>query len=176
MPIRIHFDIPWYHKVIFSWYNEFGRKNLPWQRNLDPYSVWISEIMLQQTQVNAVIPYFLKFMIKFPTIESIAYSNQDIVMSNWAGLGYYARARNIYKSAVMIMEKYNGIFPDSFNELIKLPGIGRSTANAILSISFQQSTPIMDTIVRRVLCRLFALSFSFKKKGMKKKFGILHIS
>ncbi|BCG65903.1 MAG: A/G-specific adenine glycosylase [Methyloprofundus sp.] len=140
---------------VLNWFDQFGRKDLPWQQPITAYRVWVSEIMLQQTQVVTVIPYFNKFISRFPDVESLANAPLDEVLSLWAGLGYYARARNLHKSAGIIAQA--GTFPDSLEALQALPGIGQSTAGAILSIVFSQSTPILDGNVRRVLARFQAI-------------------
>jgi A/G-specific adenine glycosylase len=160
--IDIHFKVEAYQEALAKWYDDCGRKTLPWQmRNsdacLDPYRVWISEIMLQQTQVATVIPYYERFMLRFPTVFDLAEASQDALMLYWAGLGYYARARNLHKAAVDIVERFYGIFPDSYDDIMALSGIGRSTAGAILSIAFQQPRPILDGNVKRVFARLFAI-------------------
>ncbi|MCK5354067.1 MAG: A/G-specific adenine glycosylase [Methyloprofundus sp.] len=140
---------------LLTWFDQSGRKDLPWQHPATAYRVWISEIMLQQTQVVTVIPYFNKFIQQYPDVKSLANAPLDEVLSLWAGLGYYARARNLHKAAGMIDKA--GHFPDSLESLVDLPGIGRSTAGAILSIAFQQSQPILDGNVRRVLARFKAV-------------------
>lgn len=142
---------------LLKWFDQFGRHDLPWQQDPTPYKVWLSEIMLQQTQVTTVIPYFLKFMDHFPDISSLATASLDEVLALWAGLGYYARARNLHKTAKLIMTKHNGKFPIQFDALIALPGIGRSTAGAILAFTTEQRYPILDGNVRRVLSRYFAV-------------------
>ena len=155
---KINFNITDdYHKNILSWYNQYGRNNLPWQKDFNPYKVWISEIMLQQTQVKTVIPYFNNFIQIFPNIEILAKSNVDKVLLHWSGLGYYSRAHNLYRTAKIICDKFSSKIPNSFENLISLPGIGKTTANAILSISFNQATPIMDANVKRLFSRLFTL-------------------
>ncbi len=143
--------------LLLPWYEEHGRKNLPWQQQVTPYRSWVSEIMLQQTQVVTVVPYYEKFLLAFPDLISLANANIDDVLRCWAGLGYYARARNLHKTANIIQEKYSGIFPSSLEQLLELPGIGRSTAGGILSLAFGQSTPILDGNVKRVLARLFQI-------------------
>lgn len=143
---------------IVKWFDKAGRKNLPWQNNITPYRVWVSEIMLQQTQVSTVIPYFHQFMTRFPTITALAAASEEAVLQIWTGLGYYARARNLHKTARIISTQYNGIFPTRFDEVLQLPGIGRSTAGAILAISMHQRYPILDGNVKRVLCRYFSIS------------------
>lgn len=150
-------------KVIFQqrvlkWFTVDGRKNLPWQQNISAYRVWISEIMLQQTQVTTVIPYFERFIEHFPTINALAAAPLDVVLHLWTGLGYYARARNLHKAAKTIVEKYHGQLPTSLDKMQELPGIGRSTAGAILAISDNQPTPILDGNVKRLLCRFMGIS------------------
>lgn len=142
---------------LLQWYDVQGRKDLPWQKSITPYRVWISEIMLQQTQVATVIPYYQKFMHYFPTLKDLALANLDEVLHLWTGLGYYARARNIYKTAQILIQNKTHELPNNFDELIKLPGIGRSTAGAILSIAYNIATPILDGNVKRVLCRYHAI-------------------
>ncbi len=143
---------------IISWYDKYGRKHLPWQLNKTPYKVWVSEIMLQQTQVSTVIPYYLKFMERFPDIDSLANAPQDEVLHHWTGLGYYARARNLHKSAQVIRDEYGSIFPKNFDQVLLLPGIGRSTAGAVLSLSLNQHHSILDGNVKRVLARHGAIA------------------
>lgn len=138
---------------VLSWHDKFGRKTLPWQKNRDPYRIWLSEIMLQQTQVKTVIPYFEKFTKQFPNITSLANADLDQVLHYWTGLGYYARARNLHKTACIISETYKGKFPKNFEEVLALPGIGRSTAGAILATAFDQQQVILDGNVKRVLAR-----------------------
>ncbi len=138
---------------VLSWFERHGRKDLPWQQDVTPYRVWVSEIMLQQTQVQTVIPYFNAFMQRFPDVLALADSEQDAVLSHWSGLGYYARARNLHKAARQIRDEHGGEFPQTFDELIALPGIGRSTAGAILSLALGQRHTILDGNVKRVLAR-----------------------
>ncbi len=138
---------------LLAWSKAHGRKELPWQLNPTPYRVWVSEIMLQQTQVGTVIPYFERFMERFPTIEVLASAPLDAVLQHWSGLGYYARGRNLHKAATLIVEQHAGCFPEQIEQVIALPGIGRSTAGAILSIACGQRHPILDGNVKRVLCR-----------------------
>lgn len=143
---------------LLDWFDQHGRKDLPWQQNKTPYRVWVSEIMLQQTQVSSVIDYYQNFMVHFPSLEALAQAEEDKVLQHWAGLGYYARARNLLKSARIIHQDLNGVFPNNINDLLSLPGIGRSTAGAILSIAFKQRTAILDGNVKRVLCRHKAIT------------------
>lgn len=140
---------------LLNWYHSQGRKNLPWQHPKDPYRIWISEVMLQQTQVQTVIPFFERFMAHFPNIQALSSASEDAVLALWSGLGYYSRARNIHKTAKIIAELYQGIFPSTSAELIQLPGIGASTAAAILSLAFDKPTAILDANVKRVLSRYF---------------------
>jgi len=142
---------------VFVWFDQYGRKDLPWQDDRSAYRVWISEIMLQQTQVNTVIPYFLKFMQRFPTLQDLAKAEQDEVLKYWSGLGYYARARNLHKTAQTIRDEYKGVFPQNLDAVVALAGIGKSTAGAILSIAYQQSHAILDGNVKRVLARYYAI-------------------
>ncbi|MGA2654470.1 MAG: A/G-specific adenine glycosylase [Gammaproteobacteria bacterium] len=145
-------------KNLIPWQQQHGRNNLPWQSNPTPYRVWISEIMLQQTQVETVKAYYLRFMHCFPTIEDLARASEDEVLQLWTGLGYYARARHLHRAAKIIVNDYQGKFPETLSEMIKLPGIGRSTAGAILSFAMNQSAVILDGNVKRVLSRVFAMN------------------
>jgi len=140
-----------FQQRILAWFDQYGRKDLPWQQPITPYRVWLSETMLQQTQVSTVIPYFLAFTAKFPDVASLANAPVDEVLQLWAGLGYYARARNLHKAAQQLVAI--GGFPNDLAGLMALPGIGQSTAGAILSIAFNNSHPILDGNVKRVLCR-----------------------
>lgn len=146
-----------FQQAILNWFQQHGRKDLPWQQPITPYPVWISEIMLQQTQVTTVIPYFQRFMESFPSIEQLADASLDQVLHHWSGLGYYARARNLHKTAKQIVSEMHGQFPNDIDQLIKLPGIGRSTAGAIRSIAFGKPAAILDGNVKRVLARFFAV-------------------
>jgi A/G-specific adenine glycosylase len=147
----------WFHKAALEWYDKNGRKHLPWQQEVTPYKVWVSEVMLQQTQVTTVIPYFERFMSRFPTVTDLANAEQDEVLHLWTGLGYYARARNLHKAAQVIRDEYQGDFPTDFEQVLALPGIGRSTAGAILSLSLNQHHAILDGNVKRVLTRFMAI-------------------
>jgi len=138
---------------LLTWLDQHGRKNLPWQQDITAYRVWLSEIMLQQTQVKTVIPYFEKFILRFPTVDLLAASSEDEVLHLWTGLGYYARARNLHQAAKIVMMKYNAELPATQIELEALPGIGRSTAGAILAIAHHQQASILDGNVKRVLAR-----------------------
>ena len=142
---------------LLAWFERHGRHDLPWQHPRTPYRVWLSEIMLQQTQVSVVIPYFQRFIDALPDLPSLARASQDQVLALWSGLGYYARARNLHAAAKRCMELHDGDLPRDLDALIALPGIGRSTAGAILSQAWGDAAPILDGNVKRVLCRLFAI-------------------
>lgn len=144
-------------KHLLDWFPIHGRHDLPWQKNPTPYRVWVSEIMLQQTQVNTVIPYYQKFMERFSSITLLSGAEQDEVLHYWSGLGYYARARHLHRCAQIIVKEYAGQFPEDIDTLCALPGIGRSTAGAILSFSLNVRAPILDGNVKRVLTRYHAI-------------------
>ena len=143
---------------LITWQKIHGRHDLPWQNTTDPYAIWVSEIMLQQTQVTAVIGYYAKFMARFPTISALANATQDEVLQHWSGLGYYSRARNLHHAAQTIVDEHDGVFPQDFDTIQTLSGIGRSTAAAIASFAFHQVQTILDGNVKRVLTRHFAIS------------------
>jgi A/G-specific adenine glycosylase len=163
-------SVSFQHRLL-AWFDLHGRKDLPWQQNITPYRIWLSETMLQQTQVATAIPYFEAFIQKFPGVEHLAKAPIDEVLSLWSGLGYYARARNLHKSAQRIAEQ--GYFPETLAELLTLPGIGLSTAGAILSIAFQKSHPILDGNVKRVLTRFNAISGWPGESAVNKKLWAL---
>jgi A/G-specific adenine glycosylase len=144
--------------LLLAWFDRHGRHDLPWQHPRTPYRVWVSEIMLQQTQVSIVIPYFERFMACFPDITSLANASQDEVLHLWTGLGYYARARNLHGAAQRIRDAHQGRFPQDFDAVLALPGIGRSTAGAILAQALNQRYAILDGNVKRVLTRYHAIS------------------
>ena len=144
-------------RPLFAWHRRHGRHDLPWQRTRDPYRIWVSEIMLQQTQVRTVIPYYERFLKRFPDVATLARARLDSVLHHWTGLGYYARARNLKKAAELIVREHNGRFPRAIEAVVALPGIGRSTAGAILAFAFDQRHPILDGNVKRVLARLHAI-------------------
>jgi len=143
---------------LLQWFDQHGRKDLPWQQDVSPYRVWVSEIMLQQTRVQTVIPYFGRFMRSFPDVQSLATAPQDDVLRHWSGLGYYARARNLHKAAQQICAEFAGEFPAAFDDVVALPGIGRSTASAILALSRNERHAILDGNVKRVLARHAAIA------------------
>ena len=148
---------PSFSQQLLAWFDVAGRKDLPWQQDITPYRVWVSEIMLQQTQVATVIDYYQRFMARFPTVQSLADAPSDDVLALWTGLGYYARARNLHKAAKMVCDEFDGEFPHDHNALQQLPGIGRSTAAAIYSIACKGRAPILDGNVKRVLTRYAAI-------------------
>ena len=138
---------------VLRWFDQHGRKDLPWQQDVNAYRVWVSEIMLQQTQVQTVIPYYTRFMQSFPDLESLASADIDAVLQHWSGLGYYARARNLHKAAKIVRDEHAGTFPSNFDDVVVLPGIGRSTAGAILALVHDERHAILDGNVKRVLAR-----------------------
>lgn len=148
---------PSFAQRVLEWFAHSGRHHLPWQESPDAYRVWVSEIMLQQTQVNTVIPYFNAFMAQYPNVTALARAPQDEVLHLWTGLGYYARARNLHRCAQLLVSDYDGEFPHSVEGLMALPGIGRSTAGAILALGMGIRAPILDGNVKRVLCRYHAI-------------------
>jgi A/G-specific adenine glycosylase len=143
---------------LIEWHARHGRQDLPWQANRTAYRVWVSEIMLQQTQVATVIPYYHRFIERFPDVRVLAQARSDDVMHLWSGLGYYARARNMLRAAERIRDDFGGVFPETFEALTSLPGIGRSTAGAILALSRGERFPILDGNVKRVLARYFGIT------------------
>lgn len=149
---------PNFSQKVLNWFELHGRKDLPWQHDINPYRVWVSEIMLQQTQVATVIPYFERFMAQLPTVEALANASDDEVMHLWTGLGYYSRARNLHKTAQLICQEHQAKFPDTVEGLCELPGIGRSTAGAIRTIAFEKIAAILDGNVKRVLARYYAIA------------------
>lgn len=154
---------------VLRWFDQHGRKDLPWQHDLTPYRVWVSEIMLQQTQVATVIPYFERFMASFPDVRSLGDAPEDQVLHLWTGLGYYARARNLHKAAKQVCEHHGGKFPASVEALEELPGIGRSTAGAIAALAMDVHAPILDGNVKRVLARFFAIEGWPEQSAVKKQ-------
>ncbi|MCB1842832.1 MAG: A/G-specific adenine glycosylase, partial [Halioglobus sp.] len=142
-----------FSRRVLAWFDQYGRHDLPWQRDTTPYRVWVSEIMLQQTQVKTVIPYYQRFMAAYPTVQALARAPEDSVLHLWTGLGYYARARNLHRAAKHVVHELNGEFPRTLDGLTALPGIGRSTAGAILSIACGERASILDGNVKRVLAR-----------------------
>ena len=142
---------------LLRWFEKKGR-DLPWRKTRDPYAIWVSEIMLQQTQVATVIPYYKKFLKSFPTIDHLAKADLSTVLKIWEGLGYYSRARNLHRASRIVLNHFKGRIPDNLKDLLILPGIGKYTAGAILSIAYNKEAPILDGNVKRVLSRIFAVS------------------
>ena len=142
--------------LVERWQVTHGRSHLPWQQTRDPYRVWLSEVMLQQTQVKTVLDYYPRFLERFPDVAALAIASEEDVFALWSGLGYYSRARNLHRCAQQVMRLHKGSFPETVSELQNLPGIGRSTAGAIAAFCFAQRAPILDANVRRVLTRLLA--------------------
>ncbi len=162
-----------FQQCVLDWFDQHGRKDLPWQSALDPYQVWVSEIMLQQTKVQTVIPYFQRFVMVLPTVAELAAASEDQVLHLWTGLGYYARAHNLHRTAKRVMTEFDGEFPSELEQLIDLPGIGRSTAGAIRSIAFGQSAAILDGNVKRVLARYAAIEGWPGKAAVLKELWVL---
>lgn len=158
-----------FSRQVLDWYDKYGRKTLPWQQEKTPYKVWLSEVMLQQTQVTTVIPYFERFMARFPTVTDLANAPLDEVLHLWTGLGYYARARNLHKAAQQVATQHGGAFPQNFDAVSALPGVGRSTAGAVLSLSLGQRFPILDGNVKRVLARCYAVEGWPGRKEVEKR-------
>ena len=154
-------------KKISAWQKRQGRHDLPWQNTRDPYRIWLSEVMLQQTQVTAVIPYYQRFLSRFPDIASLAAASLDDVMPFWAGLGYYARARNLHRGAQQIVSHHGGIFPKQFDAIHALSGIGRSTAGAISAFAFSEKRSILDGNVKRVFARHFSVEGNIKTQAVE---------
>ena len=142
---------------LIAWYAEHGRTGMPWQNTRDPYAIWVSEIMLQQTQVSTVTERYQLFLKRFPTLKSLAKAPIDDVMALWSGLGYYSRARNLHRCAQIIMAEHGGDFPQTREALESLPGIGRSTAGAIAAFAYEERSPILDANVKRVLSRFYGI-------------------
>lgn len=157
MPLNQHPDFTTFATTVVSWQTQHGRHQLPWQTTRDPYKIWLSEIMLQQTQVGTVLGYYTRFLKRFPDLATLAKATQDEVMPYWAGLGYYTRARNLHRCAQIICTEWGGVFPESPEHIVTLPGIGRSTAAAIAAFSNGTRSPIMDGNVKRVFTRYFGI-------------------
>ncbi|MCD4684717.1 MAG: A/G-specific adenine glycosylase [Anaerolineae bacterium] len=155
-------DIPALHDALIAWF-EMHKADLPWRRTQDPYAIWVSEIMLQQTQVATVIPYYERFLTQYPTVQTLAAAPLDDVLKLWEGLGYYSRARNLHRAAQMVVAEFGGTFSASVDELRQLPGVGRYTASAIASLAFSIDTPVLDGNVIRILTRLFNIADDVRK-------------
>jgi len=161
-----------YTEILLSWYFR-NKRSLPWRQTTDPYKIWLSEVILQQTRISQGQPYYEKFIKKFPSIKDLAEADEQEVLVQWQGLGYYARARNMHKCAKIVMSEYDGIFPDSYDGLLKLPGIGSYTAAAIASISYSENKAVLDGNVFRVLSRLFDVNKSIHTTSAKTYFYTL---
>ncbi|MDY0406879.1 A/G-specific adenine glycosylase [Virgibacillus sp. 179-BFC.A HS] len=164
-----HFNIQGFQENLIAWY-QANKRNLPWRENQDPYRVWVSEIMLQQTKVDTVIPYFQRFMEKFPDVYRLASADEQDVLKAWEGLGYYSRARNLQSAVREVVSEYDGKIPDNKEALGKLKGIGPYTKGAILSIAFQQPEPAVDGNVMRVLSRVLHITDNIAEAKVKKQF------
>ncbi|MDZ7314792.1 MAG: A/G-specific adenine glycosylase [candidate division KSB1 bacterium] len=161
-----------FHAELLAWFEESSR-DLPWRRTRDPYSIWISEVMLQQTQVKTVEPYYCRFIAAFPTVEHLAAADLSQVLKLWEGLGYYARARNLKKAAELIVKEYGGVFPKTLQEILNLPGVGPYTAAAVLSIAYGADIPAIDGNVSRVLSRLVCLPVDPRSSEGRRMVGLL---
>ncbi len=159
--------------AVISWQKDHGRHDLPWQNTTDPYAIWVSEIMLQQTQVTAVIGYYAAFMQRFADIATLANATQEQVLQSWSGLGYYSRARNLHKAAQTIIDEFDGIFPTAFDDIQRLSGIGRSTAAAISTFALNKPQPILDGNVKRVFARHFLIEGWTGKPAIQQKLWII---
>jgi A/G-specific adenine glycosylase len=153
-------------RKLLAWYRAH-RRDLPWRRTRDPYAIWISEAMLQQTRVETVVPYWERFLARFPDVEALATADVDDVTAQWAGLGYYSRARNLHRAAQLVMERHAGRLPDDVEALRALPGVGRYTAGALASIAFDQPAPIVDGNVARVLTRLLGIDADVRSRAVQ---------
>lgn len=154
--------------TLLKWYKDYKR-DLPWRRTKEPYAIWISEIILQQTRVRQGLPYYQRFIDRFPDVKTLANSTEEEILHQWQGLGYYSRARNMHRCAKIILDQYKGYFPDSFKELIKFPGIGSYTAAAIASIAFGEPVAVLDGNVIRVLTRLFGIEDNISESRIRKR-------
>ena len=154
-----------FSKQIVQWYLEHGRHDLPWRKKVTPYRIWISEIMLQQTQVKTVIPYFKNFIKKFPSQKKLSQASEDQVLAAWSGLGFYRRARNIFATKEIIKNNYGNRFPNEYKHIIELPGIGKSTAGAIMSLAYLDPHPILDGNVKRVISRFLKKELDLLKEA-----------
>jgi A/G-specific adenine glycosylase len=153
-----------FSQQVVQWYKDHGRHDLPWRKKVTPYRIWISEIMLQQTQVKTVIPYFKNFIQKYPSQKKLSEANEDQILAAWSGLGFYRRARNIFASKEIIKKSYANRFPKEFQQIISLPGIGKSTAGAIMSLAYLKPYPILDGNVKRVISRFLKKELDLLKE------------
>jgi A/G-specific adenine glycosylase len=162
-------DLTSFRKSLIDWYRKY-RRDLPWRRSADPYRIWVSEVMLQQTQVKTVLPFYHNFIERFPTPTHLARSSLQDVLMAWEGLGYYARARNLHKAAIKVVEAYDGAVPDTRKAFQKLPGVGDYIASAVLSIAFGCGYPVVDGNVKRLLARLFKIDAPVNRANSEKRF------
>ncbi len=162
---------PSWPQKLSQWYKLQARP-LPWRKNHDPYQIWISEVMLQQTQVTTVLPYYAKFMAKFPTVQSLANAKESEVLTLWSGLGYYSRARNLHRGAQFVVEKYRGSFPNTREAMLEIAGVGPYTAGAVLSIAYDLPEPLVDGNVQRVFARFFGIRESLQAQATQKQFWL----
>jgi len=153
-----------FSQQVVQWYKDHGRHDLPWRKKVTPYRIWISEIMLQQTQVKTVIPYFKNFIQKYPSQKKLSEASEDQILAAWSGLGFYRRARNIFASKEIIKKSYANRFPKEFQQIISLPGIGKSTAGAIMSLAYLEPHPILDGNVKRVISRFLKKELDLLKE------------
>tara|TARA_Y100000741_G_scaffold364558_1_gene356005 strand:- start:265 stop:1335 length:1071 start_codon:yes stop_codon:yes gene_type:complete len=158
-----------FSKNLISWYN-LNKRELPWRNTNDPYKIWLSEIILQQTKIVQGLPYYIRFVNKYPNIKKLALSSEKEVIKLWEGLGYYSRARNLHKTAKIVIKNYDGIFPSKYETLIKLPGIGDYTASAISSFSINEINPVLDGNVYRFLSRLFGIDIPINTNKSLREF------
>ena len=158
-------------EILYWYFKNKNKRNMPWRLTKDPYKIWVSEVMLQQTQVKTVIPYYKKWIETYPNIKSVSLSNPDMLLKHWEGLGYYSRCRNFYKAAKIVNDDYGGVIPRNYNNFLSLPGVGEYTAGAIFSIAFKEKTPAIDTNINRLLYRIMGL----KKKSKYNSTRILYL-
>jgi len=166
--VKHDFDVVSFRKDLLDWY-EVARRDLPWRSNNDPYAIWVSEVMLQQTRVETVRPYYVRFLSRYPTVESLADAPLDDVLKTWEGLGYYRRAQNLHRAAQVLVDEYDGRLPAAREALLKVPGIGPYTAAAVASIAYNQPHPVLDGNVTRVLCRVFRVESDPKTNATRKE-------
>ena len=158
-----------YRQLLIQWY-EINKRSLPWRNVDDPYRIWLSEVMLQQTQVNTVLPYYEDFLKLFPTMDHLCHAEEDKILKVWEGLGYYQRIRNFHKAIIIVMSKFQGNIPESYGEFIELPGVGPYMASAVMSLAFNQPYAVVDGNVKRVLSRLLKIDYPINKPGSQKFF------
>jgi A/G-specific adenine glycosylase len=162
-------------RQLLAWFTRHAR-DLPWRRERTPYRVWVAEVMLQQTRVETVIPYYERFLIHFPTIQALSSASLEETLKVWQGLGYYARARNLHAAAQQVVSAHNGQLPDTFEELLALPGVGRYIAGAVASIAFGRDVPAVDGNARRVLCRVFEVREDVTRSAVRRRLEVLATS